>query len=228
MQQFPLSPIPLVVVARLPSCTWPPRKEGGNSPLEHPRLTECKVGWSPCPPFGPTLLLEEAATSSSGQPSAVGSGGRYKQGRSQTAPSLLVLFHSMRLPWEGSSEMPSPFLQLSCAGEALGPQPHLTQQLLCSHQYQVQPVQLPNSFLVILVQLQQLGYCQHAAPLLSLQGTAWDRQGWHLGRLAAVTSISLPKLLPDPVVKLLLHPVQPFQEHRAPALPGHRAPAALA
>lgn len=128
----------------MPSCTWPPRKEGGNSPLEHPRLTECKVGWSPCPPFGPTLLLEEAATSSSGQPSAVGSGGRYKQGRSQTAPSLLVLFHSMRLPWEGSSEMPSPFLQLSCAGEALGPQPHLTQQLLCSHQYQVQPVQLPK------------------------------------------------------------------------------------
>lgn len=93
-----LSPVPLMAEPRLPSCTWPSRKGGENPPSQPPGLTQCGVGWSLCPAFGPMLLLEEAATGSSGQPSAVGSGRRYRWARSQTAPSLLVPFPRMETP----------------------------------------------------------------------------------------------------------------------------------
>lgn len=136
---------PPTTEVRLPSTTWPSRKEGEKTVLQLPGLTQNRVCWSPCPTFGLALLLEETAAGSSGQPSAIGSSRRHKQARSQTAPSLPGLSIVWRLLWAGSFKMPSPFLQLSCAAEALGPQPHLTQQLLCCHQYQVQPVQLPDT-----------------------------------------------------------------------------------
>lgn len=89
------SSVPLMAEPRLPSCTWPSRKGGEEPPLQPPGLTQCRMGWSLCPAFGPTLLLEEAAAGSSGQPRAVGSGRRHNQAGSQTAPSLLVPFPSL-------------------------------------------------------------------------------------------------------------------------------------
>lgn len=140
-----LSPVPLMAEPRLPSCTWPSRKGGENPPSQPPGLTQCGVGWSLCPAFGP-MLLEEAATGSSGQPSAVGSGRRYRWARSQTAPSLLVPFPRMEtsLGRQLLKAVTLPPARL-CSRRTLGPQPHLAQQLLCCHRYQVQPVQLPDT-----------------------------------------------------------------------------------
>lgn len=98
LQQFhSLSPFPLMAEARLPSCTWPPRREEENPLLLLPTLNPGQGGLEALP----CLWSHTAAGGSScwqlWAASAVGSGRRYEQPRSQTAPSLQVRFQRLEI-----------------------------------------------------------------------------------------------------------------------------------